>query len=72
MPRAKQLSEEEAISRRRERARIYQQKRYQDDKDFKEKHKKHSAKMYEIGKVKLQEKLDRLQELEKMLKDTTL
>lgn len=72
MPRSKIYSEEEAKARRNERARIYQQNRYQSDKDFKEKRKQHSAKMYANNKIKLEEKLNRLEELEKMLKETTL
>lgn len=72
MPRSKIYTEEEAKARKNERSRIYQQKRYQNDKDFKEKRKQHSAKMYENGKLKLQEKLNRLEELEQMLKETTL
>tara|TARA_Y100000385_G_C12759103_1_gene494302 strand:- start:236 stop:484 length:249 start_codon:yes stop_codon:yes gene_type:complete len=71
MPRKKTLTEEEAKERQRMRAREYQKKRYGIDESFREKRKEHSNKTYNESKIKLQQKLDRLEELEKLLKETT-
>lgn len=70
MPRPAIYTEDEKKARQQERNRNYQRKRYAEDKDFRQKRIDHSIKTNFENRNKLKQKLDRLEELEKLLNET--
>ena len=71
MGRTKLYTDEELRQRTNERRKIYQRRRYANDEEFRNKRKEHSLNRYNDNKTRLQEKMDKLEELEKKLKEAT-